>query len=924
MKYIYLELIKRTVPYYKNKPLIKNKDTFTVLGNFDILTFISNPNNSAETQNFVFDDISSMKSQYENRHASASDEFGIGIDRQPIYLCSSKTELNKLTSMLSSSWSESLLVMSLIQLDKSKKKIWESATSLINAARKTINESFPSFETSVFCHFGECDIVVFSKVKKISDTVSLLNCMWNQNEQNNDLCSVVSSYSLPCIYQGLSQSELVEQVENLIKNHDIFIKYMINRNSCMTSSLNNDSLTLLGDYDYLHHISNNKFEQLYDVIINEGTKLGDYKSSQILLGTPTNKQSLSAIAKDKKLEKRWNKTHESLKKCYDNLKKSIKNCGYSYPIKVIDSLGNTLLGMHNYCFLLRDSRLAEDVYWYTEPMFENLSNIMNDMTNHFNYEANCISDVGLGEEERIDHSQNVAELINQMLTNFQTLIKELQHFYSILSLSSRSFTEMYGCSMRSANATTKLIGAYHGILNIVFDSFGNKQHKQEKIIVPSRDIQICQETLFSHFTPKHRIIMYYMNFESLFDYPKAIFALLHEAGHTVGNRLRQKRAKYFIKAAIKFVVDEFFLIYDEQKFDKFLNLASDVSSGQTFFDLLINKKNFDEYKAIIDDMYKEQYNYFYKKVLYSYEKYLEDYADRILSEQDLNYYLTSLVQRVSVIIENNMLGIDLDARAKTCTYFSKVIKNCCFKIVIKLLNEMKTNSCFYNITNNTVKHPYIALYEKSKELYTHITSQMFETDKNISTSAFEKNAKSLMLSTLGNSRIDIFNELDTIGDVFGDIYADLFACYILNFSSKKDIKSYYNFLTQNADIDISKVISEPFVIRCIITTMTVLNISKNDAINLMFDFLSTRFKYHSQILSMSENLLNVDLNRISWFDDVFDYATDCKKSIFKQLDSIKKDPNKKAEIEDILKFYLSNKTNASNYIIKFWYANKKD
>lgn len=372
---------------------------------------------------------------------------------------------------------------------------------------------------------------------------------------------------------------------------------------------------------------------------------------------------------------------------------------------------------------------------------------------------------------------NIANLLDTYILDTSRLLSELQHLFSVLSVSPHTFLETYGSNMRSIAATCKLLVAYQGIVNNISSHFdmtlytpsGWKKVNEVMIVLPYRSIRQSTRVLYEKARPNNRVAYIRINSSDMFDIPKTLFLLLHECGHTVlSNDFRMKRTRYYFQAVIGFLVDMSFSAFFLHSFYAMGAVLSDESEYKKMEATPISIKNVKE--EIINS-----------KIRASFLKICMDEADRMYDEWE-----NGLKKQ-----DNNNPFSDLFH----CSFFVAIRPFAMNHIRQMLVNSSPQSAepSLYrfveNLLRDNVFKEYITILENE------LASRKYENDPELwdlnklyaTYLYFTKNIKHkpyLLLQRLvyrAKKSIQRTYEMacNEIRAIFSDIYSDMFAFYML-------------------------------------------------------------------------------------------------------------------------------------------------
>jgi len=216
-------------------------------------------------------------------------------------------------------------------------------------------------------------------------------------------------------------------------------------------------------------------------------------------------------------------------------------------IEMLKSLSRTISGLLGFLARLYIGRFEQDLYQYISPVFLSFDKIImsyKDLIVVYSQIRDADND-NLKDEKLLKTSN----LIDECIRDTGELITRLQQIYTVLGVSPHTFMETYGSSMRSLSASSKLIGAYQGMLRYIEKRVHTSKVDETYAILltPYRQTQPSNRLLYSLSSPSNRIASIQVDYTKLFS-SNTVFMLLHECAHTLSDRKREERFSFFAEA----------------------------------------------------------------------------------------------------------------------------------------------------------------------------------------------------------------------------------------------------------------------------------------------------------------------------------------------------------------------------------------
>lgn len=765
--YTYLDFLRHVKPYDISRDI-----DFCVFGTFDAL-YVK-----------VADSIASMKKYHEDRHKSVPWQ----SERQPMFLASLE-EKNEIFDNSDTQYKNCPLLISVIQVDKSN-LMKTSFFSLLNTVNKYINERLTEsvergLQVKGQCYFnlGQADLVIAIRTPLLSIATDTILSLWENGidldsgefrDGRNNIIRILSSSTIcafpiekqagSCdgaakLYSSLSEWLINESKHSNTLSFEFFYTFSGNAYG-ITEDVHR---IVLGDSDLkseLLEVSEEKCAEIAKKIckvftyhsMNDGNNMNEYVSSVTLLFFDKNINVLKINADRDKLIS----LDGEFEKLFSKYSKVAESKEVDESSQVVFSLLSTLRGLYKYVLRLCESCFADDLYAYTERIFKEVLCVANQYFTELNF------------------------LTDEFIGHTTSLITELQHLYSVLALSSNTFIETYGSSMRSLNAASTLLTAYQGVLSYLNLKFpatyvdGQEKIKSQHAIlmIPYRMAQSSSIIMYPSFSPSNRLSLIHIDFTQMFHTNYALFMLLHEAGHMLSNHNRAERFPIFCRTVIKQYWEQLVL---GKRFSE---------AGSTFLSIYGNPKKLSGLKkesicALLDKvdkaLRKRMKKWIKAKASKECKRFQRQYNSTEICKncaQAESYFFDAVIPELENFVDNMKNKIWFDRELDDLTqmliklYIGKAMK------IIKDYKSERCNTRFFA----KIRAHYIAPY---REYY--------------------------IKTSLRNSACQVFGDLIyRIADIFQDIHADIFMCKLLgvtadeyaktlkHFSSRADFAEFYD------------------------------------------------------------------------------------------------------------------------------------
>lgn len=233
----------------------------------------------------------------------------------------------------------------------------------------------------------------------------------------------------------------------------------------------------------------------------------------------------------------------------------------------IQSMGDTVVGLAKHLYRLLVGRFEQDLYAFVKPVFLALGTITGNTEKRIG-DLHNLYIKATKRKSRSFYMNQIAECLAGYISDTSDLLSQLQHLFSVLSVSPHTFLETYGSNMRSVAAACKLIVAYQGIVHELDRSFSPLwvsedgtpvEAQQVTLVLPYRNISTNNMKLYAKSDPLCGLSYIQIDFTDMFDIKKAVFVLLHECGHQLqNNRIKSLYAMYYPKAVFSCLLERAF------------------------------------------------------------------------------------------------------------------------------------------------------------------------------------------------------------------------------------------------------------------------------------------------------------------------------------------------------------------------------
>ena len=600
-KLLYLDVFRMTSP---GETLKRKLFDFYVFGSFDAIKVETTPGEGSISIS-TFQELHSITKQ---RRGDLPAHF----DEQPMHLYTPKDDAGDIFR-IDGALASQPLVLTLIQLDDYQIRE-NTPDELIDHIDKYLREliregGFGSVRHEVFFCLGEADAVVAFRACKVSDIGRLIfrlklheieskNGNDPDRNQNHNEYRILSASS-HCAFPNAACEETVEKnilewsrVEKDIKFFTLFdTSYGLDNNYVPgppEAFLYNK--LLLGEWDYAtergasmlpEYLARHVLRPLTD--FDEAVP-GSFRSAYSIPVISLQNSDLQYAKserrpKDNPKEKLPGEYFTAAPTPFSRLSENVRNLSDIYGASeltsklsgMIDSMHSTISGILKHLLQLRDGRFQYDLYAFLFPAFTALPKITENVNALIEMMQDNYSDAAGKEAEKKDLKVQWHNTISVLLDNYihdtARLLAELQHLFSVLSISPHTYLESFGSNMRSITASSKLLVAYQGIAYSLSRNFpmelrngGSSETANEvMLVIPYRRIKPHTRVLYDYTSPENRIVYIRFNASDMFQVQPTIFRLLHECGHHIlSYDFRMERIDYYFEAYAGYLLDQAF------------------------------------------------------------------------------------------------------------------------------------------------------------------------------------------------------------------------------------------------------------------------------------------------------------------------------------------------------------------------------
>ncbi len=803
-KLIYLDLLQMVTP---GEQLDSNLFDFYVFGSFDALKVEQNCNllNCLNKS----DDISSLH----KLHTISKErrlKVPVRFDKQSMHLYTLDNNAGNIFRK-DGEYASRPLVLTLIQLNDYRINQMTPA-ALIDEFKQEIQKLQDSDELKavafeVFFCLGEPDLVIAFRHTGLTEIASLIYRirLLTPKGTENGIC--VLSTSSHCAFPNSSNHEKLKenintwfQMNPAIRFFTFFdTSYGLDDNNKRADAISDNKYLfdrmLLGDWDYVREWNNsNATDILPDLILEpvirfDENETGSFKSSWSVPVIKLSETDSKFVSSDRKLSSIMPtvipEDYEGDETVFSELSDTVKSLTNIYKSddvtqvlsdKVV-SMHVTLIGILKHLCQLRDGRFQYDLYSFVFPAFAALPRITkntSDLINRINSEYELQTDE---EKRRLQYACNetISGILNSYIHDMSRLLAELQHLFSVLSMSPHTYMESFGSNMRSITATCKLLVAYQGIayslsrkfdMTMIKDGEKNVSANEVMLVVPYRRIRQNTRVLFEYSSPEDRVVYIRINASDMFHVQKTLFLLLHECGHHILNYdFRAKRVRYYFDAYIGYLLDQGFSAYYKDPFTSLQMtwIDAEVPDDKVSLYKIIHIKHTEEdglrkaiIQAIIDkqslgSMIEEFWNTDFKNLsrqqVLSEPMALENNFIKYVKEASC-YYIEDRLTRLKKAEEDES---DIGDLGKQIT---AIVKD----VVLRLFR-------------NVVDDEYVNRRDESDNELWHL-SEFRTIYQEFPEEIIKKAVHKICVDMIGTSYKDVADELKMI---FSDIYSDIFA-----------------------------------------------------------------------------------------------------------------------------------------------------
>lgn len=886
--YTYLDLMRHMRPYN-----LKEDIHFAVFGSFDAIHV---EQIAEDNQGDLSGPFEQMKRMHEERHGRVSWQ----SERQPMFLASVGNAYKVLDvdefpdDLDEKNRTEYLsypLLLSVLQVEKKmlRGSTFEGLIDKTNAQLQSYLNGTGAYGACFF-NLGQSDLVLAIRCPVLDSAAHAIMSFWNEGiKVTDELTLRLKSSSSHCAFRLRGKTELRGALKKWLKREAQQEKKISFRaDYVFTDEYNqitqeNGKRILFGDFDLTDELFDlSDYKKTANIIaeifiyhnLHSKTSEEKYIASSTVPIIELNQGFFRGVQLQHHALGKWYDEYNALARAFDELKIMTRKLGDNWNdrehlISQIGSISMTLQGLYKYLHRLGVACFEYDLEAYTSPIFGKMTRIVRQMLEIMKA-AKKKKDVDAAHVYIVEFTMHTVKLIT-----------ELQHLYSVLSISPNTFMETYGSSMRSLNAASTLLTAYQGILYYLNKKLPTKYYvagerdelrpmdaEHTTLLIPYRMTTSSNIILYPGFSPKQRLALFHVDFTRMFNLKYTLFMLGHESGHMLGDQLREERFGIFVRVALRqYVERNIFGWYFSNPVDAFLTLGNQNTAGSKKeieenhknLQIMIGLENTDwhrfygELQETLDNAVKLQIQ---KQTNRSAESFEEDFEEirkqTESSEQIKGWYLDDVVLHLKDYIKKIYCASDSTARRlEIAANLSDVYKQTAM-IAESVLKGKSYNRRYFS----RLKAYYTADYRKYI-IYRRMVSS--PTDQKI-----------VML--------------DWIANTFRDIHADVFACKLLGVT-KKD---YARMLRDFAGCEIDDVIITPGnLIRYDALYISVFNeVLSQSAFEE--DFMLT----HGMAIQCS---MRLQAHRRSSAHELYlDFAQRCCMKIESQLDRLQNEPQFKA------------------------------
>ena len=845
INYTYLDFMRHMQPYD-----LSNDITFSVFGTFDALHVEASK------------DIESMKSSHEERHGNIPWQ----SERQPMFLASIKEKSDVFDP---ENYASFPLILCVIQVEKTALKEID-LQKLLEQMDKQLSASLSEGAFGqCFFNLGQADFVIAIRTPLLFMATNAILEFWKNGIVIGNRTIRILSSSSHCAFPIQKKGETLKnnlktwlETEARNKTNLSFeVYYSFSGDSCEITN-ESDQILVLGDsdlqkkplglsdwestaqtiYDILsYHSLNDNITQRY--LASVTLPLLSYEAfCPLPMGEP------DVRSQRLKMDKTWEANNNQLQQAFSELADcfSLKTGWSDQPQikKTIKSMSITILGLHKYLFRLGKACFEYDLEKYTEPVFRQITLVANQL-------------VTLMKDPDERDKDDIRYLVREFIDHTAHLITELQHLYSVLALSPSTFMETYGSSMRSLNATAKLLSAYQGTLIYLNKRLPSKliinneleSSNHAVLMIPYRMTQSSNIIMYPSFSPKERLSLIHIDFTKMFNAKQVLFMLLHEAGHMLGDHNRTGRFFLFVKAVLKQYLEQYVL---SERFSL---------PGFVFFSI-------DGEETILPGMCQNQWNALFGQIDSSLSNGLNEYiceqvnldADEFKTKyENEKGPLWGLIQKQSYFLDL-IIPILYD-------YISDIYAQIPNNENLRRLAEYLTNIYIENAQN---------AFEFSQNITCN--HRFFSKVKAYYNVPYRKSF--IYSSLVRNSSENLENLMHRIEAVFQDIQADVFMCKLLDIEPEEYSDMLRTFSGHNVSVE--------FVDPCNLIRFDLIyqvcfqtSLDKK-ALTTNFGFLNDKAE---EIISLLEKR-----RKSNTYIEFQKYAKICCETVATSVNSIEKDP----------------------------------
>ena len=918
MYFTYLDILRRVRP----STVVAGECSFVVLGSFDTVKVVTGLNSIYE-----------MNRIHEERQKAID----ASLDRQPVFLASLGKEYHPQNNVLDPAFKEDWpLVLTVFQLNKpalARYPQGESISCIIGIFDEAISE-YKNTHVDFHCHWetfwnlGESDIAVAFRVENLWELAKLQRKLRTQIFGNSELYVLSSSSHCAFPFVANSSEEKISQnlqewLKREITHTDFFTLFntsFIDQSMLFDVQLNGRVRFLYGEWDdaivydliqpgELNKLAKQLCSNIFAHVDDNGRYM--YKAAYTIpvakfFEQDTQQQQITIP--QKMTDTHWIST---LLVEFSNFAEFVRNrLGEYYGTEkieditvMLESIGNSMVSIAKYLYRLYVGRFEQDIYSYIKSVFDALPFVLQ------GYRARIEKCLGAYTSNR-STDRIIFSLVDELIHDSAELITTFQHMFTVLAVSPYTLIETYGSSMRALAAADKLFDAYQGIIAWLKHNFPDIINTStighhDILIVPYQMASSVHTLFFEQATMSYRISKIDIDYMKMFDIKSMVYLVLHECGHHLGNRERDKRRPYVVKACIMAALEKQLGIYLNEPFEVFVKV--------------LRKK--------IDDNVEEKL--FHDVPSEQRENIKAKISQKI--QASVVIFLNKLTDEIYDLAEKEPRK--LFENSQNCSYENVCIEASCSSFLMNYAVYIIQN-IFYDSdadTENSGKREFwerfIEPYEDYlKKSFTEIADillfEIVQVDGDVYEASRIKTAyeSGVLLNKMSgyirkNAASVVWGtEIKETFAVFADIFADMFALKILQLRKPHD---YYKMFLSHTGSKVNEAASKRVNLMRIIAVTSYACDNTNDYIDTPQPFLD--------VLKLAEP--QQELVRQQWrkinnsccLEYLLHYAEVCALSMDKMLNSISYNSEKQGvECLNDMFFHVEETQKCMDSVYYFW------